>query len=245
MTPVGNRPMAAGRGVLAERGWNVASSGSPMKGESDRTDPLPTRPSLLGRLADLSDDRSWREFYLTYEGHIRKVARRHGLPEQDAQEIAQDVLRRVAETIRDFRRSERRGAFRSWLFQLTRWRAADRLRRRAREEPAPAFSFSERLPNAAAAETARQLEQVATAPEIDRHFEQEARRHVLHLLLARLERTVSKKNIQMFQMVMLEGVPVARVAELFRTRPAAVHLVKHRVLEKLRAEVSTLKPLAD
>lgn len=214
-----------------------------MGGDCDPNDSLPTRPSLLGRLANIADDRSWRDFYLTYEIHIRKIARRHGLSEPDAEEVAQDVLRRVAQTIHEYRRSERRGAFRSWLFQLTHWRAADRLRRRQRDDAPASFSFNAPPPRAERPGASNEIEHVASSPALDRTFELEAQRYVLHTLLSRLERSVSKRNLQMFQMVMLDEVPVPRVAELFRTRPSAVYLVKHRVLEKLRAEVAGLKPL--
>lgn len=214
-----------------------------MCGDRDPTDSLPTRPSLLGRLANIADDRSWRDFYLTYEVHIRKIARRHGLSESDAEEVAQDVLRRVAETIRDYRRTDRRGAFRSWLFQLTRWRASDRLRRHQRDADSAPLSLNAPPPRAERPGAPNELDRVASSPAIDRAFELEAQRYVLHTLLARLEHSVSKRNLQMFQMVMLDEVPVPRVAELFRTRPSSVYLVKHRVLEKLRAEVAGLKPL--
>lgn len=213
-----------------------------MNAEPDRTDSLPTRPSLLARLADVSDGRSWREFYLAYEGRIRKVAQRRGLSETDAQEVAQDVLRHVAECIRDYKRTPHRGAFRSWLFQLTRWRASDRIRRRGWDELPLTSTFSssarERRPD-----DASPLDRITAGPELETAFQREAQRFALDLLLARLAGAVSQRNIQMFQMVMLDEVPIPRVAELFHTRPAAVYVVKHRVLEKLRTEATGLSGL--
>ncbi|ACB73647.1 RNA polymerase sigma factor [Opitutus terrae] len=216
-----------------------------MNEESERSsDSLPTRLSLLGRLADLSDNRSWREFYLTYEAHIRGLARRRGLPEQDAEEVAHDVLRRVAETIRNYQPSDRRGAFRRWLFQLTRWRASDRLRQRRRDEPPVRISLDPPADEPGGGERAPFFVPAAP-PQLDQQFETEAQRYALATLLSRLERTVSKKHLQIFQMVMLDDVPVPRVAELFRTQPAAVYVIKHRVLEKLRAEVAELGPVLE
>jgi len=214
-----------------------------MSADHEPTDSLPTRPSLLGRLANIADDRSWRDFYLTYEVHIRKIARRHGLSESDAEEVAQDVLRRVAQTIHEYRRTDRRGAFRSWLFQLTRWRASDRLRRHKRDAEPASLSLNAPPPRADRPGTTGEFENISASPTLDRSFELEAQRYVLHTLLSRLERSVSRRNLQIFQMVMLDEVPVPRVAELFHTRPSSVYLVKHRVLEKLRAEVAGLKPL--
>lgn len=215
-----------------------------MPEEFDGTDSLPTRLTLLGRLADLTDDASWREFFLAYEERIRRVARRHGLPEEDAQEVAQDVFRRVSQTIRDYRHAGRRGSFRSWLFQLTRWRAADRLRRLANERPfAAAGKIEVRAADGEPGDST--LERVPTPPEVHRRFELEAQRHLLDSLLARLESAVSKRNLQMFQMVVLDDVPVPRVAELFHTNPTAVYVIKHRVMKRLRAQVAELKPVLD
>jgi RNA polymerase sigma factor (sigma-70 family) len=212
-----------------------------MNPDSTRTDSLPTRVSLLGRLANLSDDRSWQEFYLTYETHIRKVAQRDGLSEQDAEEVAHDVLQRVARTIASYTRVPHRGAFRSWLFQLTHWRATDQLRRRRRENLAMGTGCDPGFSAAVAADPAT----VAAPGGLEQKFELEAQRQVVQLLLNRLERSVSRKNIQIFEMLMLDEAPPATVARLFHTRPSAVYLVKHRVLEKLRAEVASMGPLME
>ncbi len=207
---------------------------------AESTDSLPTRPSLLGRLANLADDASWREFYLTYQDRIRNFARRRGLQEHDAEDVAQDVFRRVAQTIHTYKHPSRRGAFRKWLFQLARWRTTDKMRRRG-----PGQSVGPGLSGAGAPEDEANgslLDQISSRPELDRELELEAKRFLLEKLLARIETSVSKKHLQIFQMIMLDEVPVPRVAELFHTTPAAVYVIKHRVFERLRSEVEKLSP---
>jgi RNA polymerase sigma factor (sigma-70 family) len=214
-----------------------------MNKDDDRTDSLPTRPSLLSRLENFSDDASWREFYLAYEERIRAFARRRGLGEHDAQEVAQDVFRRVAQTIHDYKHPSRRGAFRAWLFQLARWRTTDKLRQRGRDGLHAAVPASG--PSTGTGAETSALDELPSAPELFRQFELDAQRHLLETLLSRIEPSVSHRSIQIFQMAVLDDVPVPRVAELFHTRPSAVYVVKHRVMEKLRAEVAELAPVID
>ena len=58
---------------------------------------LRTRPTLLFRLRDWRDEASWSEFYRLYHHFIFSCARRAGLAHADAEEVAQDVFKRVAE----------------------------------------------------------------------------------------------------------------------------------------------------
>src|SRR5687768_16238778 len=88
--------------------------------------PLHTRPTLLYRLRDWTDETSWMEFYRLYHGFIFSLARRAGLSHADADEVTQDVFRCVADKIGEFESNPARGTFRGWLAQLTRWRVIDK-----------------------------------------------------------------------------------------------------------------------
>jgi DNA-directed RNA polymerase specialized sigma24 family protein len=54
-----------------------------------------TRPSLLVRLCDLSDERAWSEFTEIYGPLVHRCGRRRGLQEADAQDLVQEVFRAV------------------------------------------------------------------------------------------------------------------------------------------------------
>ncbi|HKB89174.1 MAG TPA: hypothetical protein VKC60_01525, partial [Opitutaceae bacterium] len=62
---------------------------------------LRTRASLLGRLQDWKDAGSWDEFYRLYRKLVYGLACRSGLTHVEAEEVTQDVFKRVAETIHD------------------------------------------------------------------------------------------------------------------------------------------------
>lgn len=112
----------------------ATSQTAPMNTE----EPLPTRRSLLDRLKDAGDHASWEDFHRTYRGLLFGVARRAGLNEHEAGEAVQDTLIAVAKKLPDFRYDPGKDSFKGWLLQLTRWKVADQLRRRASAgEPLP------------------------------------------------------------------------------------------------------------
>src|SRR5580704_5872175 len=91
-----------------------------------------TRYSLLSRLQDWQDNKSWQEFFETYWRPVYSVALRSGLTETEAQEVVQETFICVAKNIHQFRRDRTKGSFKGWLRNITRWRIADQLRKRTR-----------------------------------------------------------------------------------------------------------------
>src|SRR5215831_3455991 len=92
---------------------------------------LATRPSLLARLKDWNQQTAWREFDRGYAPLLRNVARKAGLTDAEADEVAQETLIAVAKKIGEFQHAGNRGSFRAWLYQQARWRIADQFRLRA------------------------------------------------------------------------------------------------------------------
>ena len=199
-------------------------------------DSLRTRDSLIGRLRDLDDAESWTDFHRTYERVVRGLARKRGLTEAEAEEVAQDVFKRIAETIHEFERSSRSGSFRRWLYQLARWRSDDKIRERGRLPVEP-------LPEIADTDTgnAQAVERVAAPDDSVELLESEARRQLIRAALDRIRRRVSARDLQIFQLLTLDEWSPAKVAQFFAISTTLVYVVRHRVGQQLRSELDAIR----
>src|SRR5262245_29552184 len=77
-----------------------------------------TRASLLVRIADAQDTRSWNEFVRLYRPIVYRLARRQGMQHADAEELGQEVMLAVARAIDHFTPRPERGKFRNWLLRI-------------------------------------------------------------------------------------------------------------------------------
>ena len=198
---------------------------------------LLTRPTLLFRVRDTGDAASWDEFHRLYRRLIYGRARRAGLPHEDAEDVAQDVFKRVAGTIKDFDLNPDRGSFRGWLMQLTHWRIADQFERRGK---LPMHSPASPRDDSTAGGTAT-IERVP-APENDEdEWDQEWQRHVLAAAIERLARAVTPRHFQVFELYVRQSWPVLKVSAELGINPASVYVIGHRLTKQLKAEVEKLR----
>ena len=79
-----------------------------------------TRESLLLRVRSSSDGAAWEQFTLIYRPVIYRLARRRGLQDADAQDLAQQVLMAVASAIGRWQKSHEEMRFRHWLRRIVR-----------------------------------------------------------------------------------------------------------------------------
>ncbi|MFT3828356.1 MAG: sigma-70 family RNA polymerase sigma factor [Opitutaceae bacterium] len=195
---------------------------------------LLTRPTLLCRVRDWSDRVSWEEFHQLYRGLVYGRARRAGLSHADAEDVAQEVFKRVAETINDFDLDPARGSFRGWLMQLTRWRIADK-REGLRREP-PRHSPPPQL----SARTATIERLPAPLPEDD-EWDREWREQILALATDRLAHKVKPRHLQAFDLHVHQHWPVLRIAAELHLNPATIYVIAHRLTKQLSAEVAKIE----
>ncbi len=180
-----------------------------------------------------------------YRNFIFGLARRSGLSHADAEEVTQDVFKRVAETIGDFESNPQRGTFRGWLATLTRWRITDKHRtgRRSewnvarRDEPnSDRTSTIERLPDKSGSANPWGD---ATAEEA------EWKQLLIDAALARLAGRVPAKHFQIFELRLRQNWPVMKIARDLGVNPATVYVINHRLTKQLKTEVAHLRKQLD
>lgn len=195
---------------------------------------LPTRRSLVERLADPGDQRRWSEFFQTYHRLIFQTALRAGLREAEAEEVVQETLITVSRNIGKLRYDPAEGSFKGWLLTITRWRIVDQFRKR---DPAlvDAPTARDETPRTAAIDRLPQEDQFASI------WEEEWRKQVLDAAVSVLKRRVEPRQWQVFDCYVLKGWPARKVAAELRVNLAQVYLVKNRLGAALKAEVQRLE----
>ena len=207
-----------------------------MSGIHDPTlsdDTLATRASLLGRLKNWDDAKSWEDFTQTYSRLIRAVAIKAGLTESEAKDVEQETLLCVAKTIHEFESNPARGTFKSWLLNLTRWRITDQFRRRS-----PAAASAPSL-DATATGTST-VERVPGPDNLDAEWEIEWKRNIVETALARVSRKVKPKHLQIFDLYAMRHWPSGKVARELGVTRVQVYLVNHRLTKLMKHEVEYL-----
>lgn len=192
---------------------------------------LATRRSLVERLANRSDRRTWQEFFDTYGKLIYSVARRSGLSDAEAQDAVQETIITVARKIDKLRYDPSVGSFKGWLLHITRWRIADQFRRRE-----PAVGAPDESGRTAA------IDRVADEGfDIETAWDEEWRGRLLEAAMDRVKRRVDPRQFQIFDCYVVREWPAQKVARELRVNVAQVYLAKHRVAALVRREVEALE----
>ena len=92
-----------------------------------------TRKSLIARLENWEDQRTWDEFYRTYWRLIYSVALKAGLREDEAWDVVQETILSIAKQSRKNIYKPEQGSFKLWLWNMTRWRINDQFRKRKKD----------------------------------------------------------------------------------------------------------------
>jgi RNA polymerase sigma-70 factor (ECF subfamily) len=190
----------------------------------------PTRASLLVRLRDPGDQSAWTEFVDVYTPLIYAYARRQGLQDADAVDIAQEVISAVASAVGRLEYDPLRGTFRNWLFtvvqrKLSNWRRAQKNR-----------------PRASGDETTHRLLEQCPAPETRAaEWETEWERRLFHWACEQVRQEVSESTWQAFWRTAIGGQPGKQVAEELRLSVAAVYLARSRVVARLKGLIQSVQ----
>lgn len=199
---------------------------------------IPTRATLLERLKDPLDGKSWQDFFDTYWKLLFLVARKAGLGDMEAQDAVQEVMIAVAKDIPNFKYDPARGSFKAWLLIRARWKIIEQFRKRKISSysngqgtttghggiPCPIAS----LPDPA-----------SLVP--DDFWENEWRENLYTTALSKVKVKLDPEKAQIFDYYVTKGWKAEKVAAIFQVSVDHVYLTKHRVAELIEAEVRRLE----
>ena len=179
-----------------------------------------TRLSLLLKLKDSANHAAWEEFVAVYSPVIYRFARRRGLQECDAQDLAQNVLAAVAGRIHDWKADEDRARFRTWLYRIASNQTITLFRNRKPD--------AARGGTTAIAVLERQTCDEATELELN------YRREVFRMLARRARSEFEEATWQAFWMTAVEGVPVEEAARSLGRTVGSIYTARSRIIRRLQ-----------
>jgi RNA polymerase sigma-70 factor (ECF subfamily) len=189
-----------------------------------------TRLSLLVRVRNLNDRRSWDEFHAIYRPLIFGYLRGLGLARHDTDDLEQEVFWRLMGRLPTFELNRQRGRFRAYLWKLTyntlvyrvrrkkvRDRAEDEWRRRFRESNESAI---------------RKLNEAYIC---------QRRRKMLEGVLPRVRERVASTAWACFERRLVHRRPAAEIAAELGITANLVHVNAHRVLQQIRRDCAEIE----
>lgn len=203
-----------------------------------------TRRSLIERLGNWEDQRTWEEFYQTYWRLIYAISKKAGLAHDEAFDVVQETILTVAKQWQKGQTYDpAKGSFKTWLMNMTRWRIADQYRKKQRNPAALGQSCGTPGGDGTPRDTATVERIVGENGEsvLDQIWENEWRSNLAEVALERVKKLVSPQQFQLFDAYVVKGWDTDRVKNELGVSAAQVYLAKHRVGALLKKQVEELK----
>jgi RNA polymerase sigma factor (sigma-70 family) len=193
-----------------------------------------TRKSLIERLGNWEDQKSWDEFHRTYWRLIYGVGLKSGLRHEEALDVVQETILAIAKQSREHRYDPKAGSFKVWLMNMTRWRIGDQFRRRAKDTAMVKFEDDDR-------KTAT-LDRFADpkAEKLEGIWDLEWKQNIADRAIATVKQRVSPRQFQIFDAYVVKGWGVKKVMTELGVSMAQVYLAKHRVGGLIKKEIAEL-----
>ena len=225
------------RSTPEERKKGIAD-GEPIDAdEKVRANYAKTRKSLIERLHNWEDQKSWDDFYKTYWRLIYSVALKSGLRSEEAFDVVQETVLSIAKQSLQQKYDPNAGSFKSWLMNMTRWRITDQLRRRAKDTAmANPYGADED-------EVTHALDRMADpkADKLDNIWEYEWKKNIADRAIEIVKGRISPKQFQIFDAYVVKGWEAKRVMRTLDVSMAQVYLAKHRVGALIKKEIAILE----
>lgn len=165
-----------------------------------------------------------------YAPLIGHWCRRCGLNSHDAADCVQDVFASLANSLAKYETRAANGAFRAWLWTITRNKVRDFYRRRIRQPNAEGGSSAQRslveIPDASIPD-----EEPSDAAQLDQ---------LIRRGLEQVRDEFESKTWQSFWRTAIDGISTAVVAEQLGLTLAAVRQNRSRILRRLRQQLGDL-----
>lgn len=195
-----------------------------------------TRKSLIAKLDNWEDQRTWDDFYKTYWKLIYAVGLKAGLRSDEAFDVVQETILSIAKQSRKNMYDPEKGSFKSWLMNMTRWRINDQFRKRKKDTAMNIGDWDEEGRKTSVID---RMEDPRSGT-LERLWEVEWKKNLADAALARVKSQVSPKQYQIFDCYVIREWDASKVQEQLGVSMSQVYLAKHRVGKILKKELAKL-----
>ena len=199
-----------------------------------------TRKSLIARLDNWEDQRTWDEFYQTYWRLIYSVAVKAGLRQDEAFDCVQETILSIAKQSKKKLYDPEQGSFKTWLMSMTRWRINDQFRKREKDTAMMGGEWDNDRKTA----VIDRIEDPA-GEVLSRLWNIEWQKNIADAALSRVKAQVSPKQYQIFDCYVIKQWDAKKVQDKLNVSMAQVYLAKHRVGAVLKRELAKLEAESD
>jgi len=195
-----------------------------------------TRKSLIARLDNWEDQKTWDEFYQTYWRLIYAVAIKAGLRPEEAFDCVQETILSIAKQSKKKLYDPEQGSFKTWLMNMTRWRINDQFRKRKKDTAMMGGEWDDDRKTAV-------IDRIEdpNGDVLSRLWDVEWKKNVADAALARVKAQVSPKQYQIFDFYVIRQWDPQKVQDKLNVSMAQVYLAKHRVGAVLKKELAKLE----
>ncbi|MBK1882977.1 sigma-70 family RNA polymerase sigma factor [Luteolibacter pohnpeiensis] len=199
-----------------------------------------TRKSLIARLDNWEDQRTWDEFYQTYWRLIYAVAVKAGLRSEEAFDCVQETILSIAKQSKKKLYDPEQGSFKTWLMNMTRWRINDQFRKRKKDTAMTGGEWEDDRKTAV-------IDRVEdpNGDMLSRLWDVEWKKNIADAALSRVKAQVSPKQYQIFHYYVIKQWDAKKVQDHLNVSMAQVYLAKHRVGSVLKRELAKLEDDAE
>lgn len=199
-----------------------------------------TRQSLIARLDDWEDRRTWEDFYQTYWRLIYAVGIKAGLRPEEAHDCVQETILSIAKQSKKKLYDPKQGSFKTWLMNMTRWRINDQFRKRKKDTAMTGGEWEDDRKTAV-------IDRIEdpNGDILSRLWDTEWKKGIADAALARVKAQVAPKQYQIFDYYVVRQMDAGEVQNKLRVSMAQVYLAKHRVGGVLKKELAKLEHETD
>ena len=189
-----------------------------------------TRASLLVQLKNDNDNESWQQFVTIYRPIIYRIATRRGLQDADAQDLTQQILVSISQSIQRWEKKDESVRFRHWLRRVAKNAIINAMTRKPKDQAAGGSVLNHAL-----------NEHSESEENMIREIELEHRREVFFNAASLMKNEVEESTWQVFQLSVVDNLPIPEVAKQVNKSVAATYAARGRVMSRLRQIVSDLE----